>query len=353
MKRDATPRLLLTGASGVLGSALLEEMDDIAVTCLVHRTPTRRDCVERVRGDISRPRLGLDRDEYKRLVGTTDVIVHAAATTDFTAGDAATYEMNVTGTANVLELAEAASADLYYVSTAFVQRASRVRDGGETCGGPGAYLASKQAAEDLVRSSGLPAAIVRPSVIIGDSESGQMATFQGLHALAGAFVKGRLPLVPLTPNAVVDFVPQDYVAAAIAALVRTRECRGELWLTAGDRALRASDLVDLSLEFAAELGREVHPPRFIAPEAIDRLIRPVFIDPLPEQARKRFDQMLNMTALFGADAAFPSSAGELERRFGVALPDDLRAAFVRSLEHWAIRKGLRRPVGSAEAAATP
>lgn len=337
--------VLLTGASGVIGSALLNELDDASVTCLVHRTPIRRSGVDHVRGDISRPRLGLTRAEFALLADRVDVVVHAAAMTDFTADESVTTDLNVNGTANVLEFAARADAPLYYVSTAFVQRASQLRDIGD-CGGPSAYLRSKHAAEQLVSKSGIPAVVIRPSVVIGDSDSGQIAAFQGLHAIAGAMLKGVLPLVPLLPDALIDFVPQDYVADAIASLLRSGQQDGEYWLTAGDQALRASDMVDACMEVADSLGGSIDAPRLIAPDAVDRLIRPVFIEPLPEQARNRFDHMLNTTALFSADAAFPSSAAELERRFGLVLPADLRATFVRSLEFWATQRGLVAPLGS-------
>jgi nucleoside-diphosphate-sugar epimerase len=342
MKRDENTSVLLTGASGVVGSALLDELDDVAMTCLAHRTPTGRTNVRHVTGDITQPRLGLSAFEFSRLAESTDVVVHAAAMTDFTAGDRVTSDLNVRGTAHVLELAELADASVYYVSTAFVERASQVRGGDDSCGGPRAYLQSKRAAEQLVRESGLRAALIRPSVVIGDSRSGRIAGFQGLHALAGAIIKGALPLIPLAPGSLVDFVPQDFVARAIADLVRSGECHGEYWLTAGNRALCATDMVDACVEIAAGLDLEVDAPRFIAPDAIDRLIRPVFIEPLPEQARKRFDQMLNMTALFSVDTAFESSAPELEHQFGLCLPD-LRDVFLRSLEYWASCKGLIHP----------
>jgi nucleoside-diphosphate-sugar epimerase len=342
MKREGKTSVLVTGASGVVGSALLDELDDVSLTCLIHHTPTGRDDVHHITGDITRPRLGLSRPEYARLAGSTDVVVHAAAMTDFTAGDRVTTDLNVRGTAHVLEFAKCADASVYYVSTAFVDRASQVRGGDDSCGGPRAYLYSKRTAEQLVHDSGLPVAVIRPSVVVGDSRSGKIAGFQGLHAIAGAIVKGSLPLIPLAPDSLVDFVPQDFVAGAIAELIRSGECEGEYWLTAGSRALCATQMVDACFEIAEELGREAVPPRFIAPDAVDRLIRPVFIEPLPEQARRRFDQMLNMTALFSADRAFESSAPELEQRFDLGLPD-LRDVFLSSLRYWASCKGLNDP----------
>lgn len=342
MKPSRTTAVLLTGASGVVGSALLDELDDVALTCLVHRTATRRSELDHVRGDILRPRLGLSRADFARLADRVDVVVHAAAMTDFAADDGVTADLNVNGTANVLDFAACAGAPLYYISTAFVDRCDQVREAGD-CAGPDAYLRSKRAAERLVTQSGIPAAVIRPSVVIGDSRSGQVAAFQGLHAIAGAIVKGTLAILPLRPETLIDVVPQDFVARAIASLVRDGRHEGEHWLTAGDQALRATDLIDAAMEVAASLGRPIDAPRLMSPDAVDRLIRPVFIEPLPQRDRNRFDQMLNMAALFSAEATFPTSAPELERRYGLRLPTDLRATFVRSLEYWAAQKGLVTP----------
>ena len=79
--------------------------------------------------------------------------------------------------------AAAAKPVLYHVSTAFVHTTA-VGDRGRTAIG---YASSKSAAEQIVRSSGVPHVILRPSVIIGDSGTGEIDAFQGLtEAEAGA-----------------------------------------------------------------------------------------------------------------------------------------------------------------------
>ena len=55
--------VLLTGASGVVGSALLRRLRDFDVVCLVHRSPVSgphvTPNVSTVAGDIARPMFGL------------------------------------------------------------------------------------------------------------------------------------------------------------------------------------------------------------------------------------------------------------------------------------------------------
>lgn len=329
--------VLVTGASGVVGSALVDKLDNVSVVCLTHRTCASSAELEEIRGDVTQPQLGLADGTFAELTRRTDAIVHCAAATGFTASPATTNKMNLGGTIRVLDFAAEADATLYQVSSAFVARAEQAhRHQGR---GPSTYLESKRAAEEEVLASGLPAVIVRPSVVMGDSHTGEIARFQGLHALAGAVVKNALPLVPLDADARVDFVPQDIVAESIAALVEGDERDGEYWLTSGESAPPVRSLIDWAMKVARNAGREVAPPRLVESDVVDRLIWPVFIDGLPDSARERFDQMLHMAALFDTAEPFASSLGDLQA-LGVSPLPDLEETFTRSMEFWAEVKGL-------------
>src|SRR5205823_9561693 len=174
--RSEMPRtVLVTGLTGVVGSALLPELAGHRILALTHSAEPPAG-VTAVRGDLTRPRLGLSPAAHRDLVRQVEVVVHAAAVTDFAADPAAIAELNVTGTARVLDLAAAAGAAVHYVSTAFVARAGRSRaDVRDAAANPAAYLASKRAAERLVREAGLPATILRPSVVLGHSRTGEIA----------------------------------------------------------------------------------------------------------------------------------------------------------------------------------
>jgi len=83
----------------------------------------------------------------------------------------------------------------------------------------------------------------------------------------------------------------------------------------------------------------VTPPRLVKPDMVDRLIRPVFIDPLPAPARRRFDDLLAMAALFAGAEPFPTSLGA---PLTVDLPSAryFESAFRTSLIYLARTKGL-------------
>ena len=113
-------KLFLTGASGVVGRALLKQLPAGEVICLTHREPVSTPGVETVRGNIGERRLGLAEDVFRALTNRIGGIVHAAAITNFSQPAEKIASTNIDGTRHVLELAQAASVPLYFVSTAFV-----------------------------------------------------------------------------------------------------------------------------------------------------------------------------------------------------------------------------------------
>jgi thioester reductase-like protein len=343
--READPArplsVLVTGATGVVGRALLKELADLDVTCLVHRTPPPNG-TKFVTGDITQDRFGLDAIEYEALVATTDAVVHCAALTHFGVAPEETDRSNVLGTQEVLHFAERAGAAVYHVSTAFVRRqgATFGRTRQAIGGSPEPYLRSKCEAEDLVRASAAPTTIVRPSVVIGDRHTGEMSAFQGLHTLAGAIVKGQLPMLPARADARVDVIPQDVVARALATLVRRGVVGGEYWLTAGRAALTVQQLIDVSIDVGRSYGKSCEPPRLVAGDVLDRLVLPLFEDSLPPDLLVRFDELQSLMSLFQTEELFPSSLDQISLDLPLSNAV-LEEAFTRSMHYWAEVKGLR------------
>jgi thioester reductase-like protein len=308
--------ILLTGAAGVLGTALLEELPAVGrVTALIHESPCPT-AAEQLAGDLTAPRLGLTDRTYRGLASRVDAVVHCAARTDFTSGPATAQALNHAGTRGVAEFCADAGATLYHVSTAFVARheltrARLGREAGEAAARPEDYLDSKRAGEDAVRAAGIPAVIIRPSVLIGHSRTGRISAFQGFHGMLSMLLRGLLPLVPFSPATRIDFVPQDAVARAIATLVAADWRSGEVWITAGDHALRADHALDHFAATCRDLGLRPVLPRFVRADMVDRLIRPVFLagdGGLPASALRRFDDMLAVAALFSDAPVFPVTA---------------------------------------------
>jgi nucleoside-diphosphate-sugar epimerase len=329
--------VLLTGASGVVGRALLPRLNDFDVVCLVHRSPVCGPNVTTVPGDIARPMFGLPERTYAELAAKVDAVIHCAAVTDFNRTGDSLETTNVTGTRHVTAFAAAAAAKavLYHVSTAFVHTTA-AGDRGRTAAG---YAASKAEAEQVVRSSGVPHVILRPSVVIGDSGTGQIAAFQGLHQVVAGLFAGIVPMIPFEPGWPVDFVPADVVADSITCLVENRVSEGEFWISAGEAALSLAEGVAVVVEFARGLGVRIDMPRFVPPDMFDRLIGPVFLDALPGKIRRNILRMLEFFTIYLQSGQIkPSSLGQLVALGARPLPDQ-RESLRNSVRYWAARNG--------------
>ena len=327
--------VLLTGASGVVGRALLPRLGDFEVVCLVHRSPVSGPNVTTVPGDIAQPMFGLAERAYADLAARVDAVIHCAAVTDFNRTDGSLEATNIAGTGHVAAFAATAQAVLYHVSTAFVHTTVD-GDRGRTAIG---YASSKSAAEDVVRSSGVPHVILRPSVVIGDSDTGEIAAFQGLHRVVAGLFAGIVPMIPFDPRWPIDFVPADVVADAIACVVENRVSEGEFWISAGEAALRLDESVAVAVEYGRSLGVSIDMPRFVPPEMFDRLIGPVFLDALPGKIRRNVLRMLEFfTTYLQSGETKPSSLDRLAALGAWPLPDQ-RDSLRNSLSYWATCSG--------------
>jgi len=328
--------VLVTGASGVVGQALLPRLRDHDVICLVHRSPVPG--ATSLTGDLTQPHLGLAPADYSALAGKVDTIIHSAAVTDFNRTDGSLEATNIGGTQHVVALAEDAGARLYHVSTAFLD-AEADGERGRTAV---RYAASKRAGEEIVKASTAPHVILRPSVVVGDSQTGYVQSFQGLYLVAAAILGGYVPMIPFDRTWPIDFVPADVVADAVVTAVEHELTSGEYWLTAGGHALSMEEAVAVVVDFGRRTGTVVDAPRFVPPELFDRLIGPVFMDALPRRIRFTVLKLLEFfTAYLAREGAMPSSLDELARLGAKPLPDSA-ATMATSLEYWARATGRTR-----------
>ena len=332
--------VLVTGASGVVGQALVPRLVDGGgsdVICLTHRAAVgervrmrHAGSVSMVQGDVSLPDLGLGALGFRDLAARVDSVVHAAALTDFGGPDETLQRINVDGTGHALGFADVAGAHFVHISTAYLD----ARGEGERGHVAARYAASKRAAEAVVKAGGVGYSIVRPSIVIGDSRTGAMSSAQGLHGAAGAVLAGIAPILPFGGSWPFDFIPQDVVAETIAGIVEQGRVGAELWVTAGGRALTLAQAVDVLVGTGRQLGVKVDTPRFVSPEQFDRIIAPVFLPALPVRMRTTITRLLDFFAVYlDRDEPLPSSLPVLEEQGGVVLPD-LAESLRRSLHHW-------------------
>ncbi|MGK9463865.1 SDR family oxidoreductase [Streptomyces sp. G6] len=325
-RRRDRPSLLLTGGSGVLGRALIDELaPDFDLLCLRRKTPLRDPRVRELQGDLVAPRLGLSPLAWHELALEVDVVLHCAAETDWRTPPQDITRTNLRGADNMLDLAARADAPLYLVSTAFVADTPTEEDR-RRFPGAAAYLDSKARAEQMTREAGVPGAIVRPSVVMGQ---------HGLTEAIGSMVLGQTPVLPGAPEARIDMVPRDYVSRAIGDLVRGGVADGEYWLTAGKEAIGLREFADVCADVAVRHGLpRPQRPRLVPVDAVHRLLLPMLEGTsLPASLRRRLEYYAELLLVFQRELPFDTSLGEPD--CGTRLTrTDIRAALVRNAECW-------------------
>ncbi len=326
--------VLLTGGSGVLGQAIIEQMVDATMVCLVHETPVHHPNVLCLSGDISKPRFGFSPDKFKALAERLDYIIHSAAITDFYRPAHDIKRANVEGTQNILELAALGGIPVHYISTAFVHLLNQPGSTYEL----NAYEMSKVEAENVMRSSGLPYSIIRPSLIVGDSATGMISRIQGVHLIIDQFMRGLFPVAIASLQSYSDLIPQDWAGKAIIALTEQAPTGQEYWLTAGEEALSLDNIIDLCIEHAPRLvGRPLDRPKMISMDLFDRLIRPVFLPEFPPQQQRILETTMQFMRYLNVEQPFPTSRPELECKFNVPPLPDPHLTIVANLDYWAQR----------------
>lgn len=287
--------VLVTGATGFVGMELLArylERTDRSVVAVVraaddHAAQARVEGVlanlfgyragryggrvTAVAGDLTSPRLGLAPARWERIAAEATTIVHGAASVSFGLPLEAARAINVDGTRRMLELAarghELGVLERYaHISTAYVagthagRFSERDLDLGQ--GFNNSYEQSKFEAEQLVRSwHHLPFTILRPSIVVGDRNSGWTSAFNVLYWPLRAFARGIFPAVPAMASSPVDVVSIDYVADAIHELCERPGDTGQTYhLTAGSNASTIGEIVSLASGYFRRPGPELVPP---------------------------------------------------------------------------------------------
>ena len=176
-------------------------------------------------GDVGSMHLGLSTGEYRELTsGCTDVL-HAAEWSFLGSPRLELDRVNIEGTRNALELAGDCRKlrRLTHFSTVFVagDRVGVVAEDELSSGQSfrNAYEETRFEAELLVRRAmgQIPCTVLRPSIVIGDSKTGEIDRFEGPYAIAILLVTSPLAVpLPLPGDGVapLNVVPIDYLVAA-------------------------------------------------------------------------------------------------------------------------------------------
>lgn len=274
---NSIPQILLTGTTGFLGSFLLREL--IAqlkgqIYCLIRATSVEEartkinsslkqyeidsngfnSNIIPILGDLSKPKLGLNDDEFTRLAQKIDVIYHCGAWVNMVYPYSALKSANVIGTQEILRFASKTKIKpIHFISTTDVF--SSINNGElrtiyeQDDIGPSnhlysGYAQSKYVAEKLLMeafSRGIPISIYRPSNITGDTIKGigQQNSFVNLM-IKGCLQMGVVPDIKVLLN----LVPVDYTSKAIVYLSQNYKDYGRAFNIVNPQSLEWKKLIN-------------------------------------------------------------------------------------------------------------
>ncbi|MEU5402389.1 amino acid adenylation domain-containing protein [Streptomyces sp. NPDC005963] len=269
--------VLLTGASGFLGSFLIAELlqqTSAHLLCLVRaeneEAAARRirsamesydiwedhyaERIEAIPGDIAQPRLGVTPQWYERICAETRTILHNGAAVNDVEPYDTVKQTNVHGAREVLRIASTGTVKhVHFVSTVSVAvraganppviaedtrlRADEVLTNG--------YVSSKWVAEEFMRAAAersIPTTIHRPGRISGHSATGTCSAGNGFWYFIRAMV--LLRQAPRLERDRITMAPVDYVAGALVRLATVEDAPGSTYHLVNDQPIAIADILD-------------------------------------------------------------------------------------------------------------
>ena len=295
--------VLITGAAGVVGSALVPLLlkEEATELRLIIRARSEEHLRERLgtlfnfweidgedpslskrlkvfSGDVCRPSLGLEERDYLHLAEEVTHVIHTAGNVKL---NQPLEDARRDALASAQQIVAFASAcrkrgpfvKLDFVSTLGVAGKMPGLLPEEALRSPrefhNTYEAAKAEAEDFLLEEmqrGLPATLHRPSMVVGDSQTGKVIRFQVFYFLIDLLSGRRFwGIVPKSVNFRLDLIPVDYVARAIHISSHRTDAGGRIFhhCSGPQDAIELSELILRLRSFFEEQG-----------ESLPRLRRP-------------------------------------------------------------------------------
>jgi nucleoside-diphosphate-sugar epimerase len=224
-----------------------------------------------IEGDITQPDLGISISELEQARAETTILFHLAAIYDLAVGRVPAMRVNVEGTRNVNRFALTLPSlrHYHYVSTCYV---AGLRTGviletelEHSAGFRNFYEETKYLAElevDALKRQ-LPVTIHRPSVVCGDSRTGETAKYDGIYYLIHYLRKqpSLLSLVNIGNRQVsLNLVPVDFVVEAMTALTKDERAIGATLALADPNPLTTHELFEAIARALAGRGSRITAP---------------------------------------------------------------------------------------------
>jgi len=259
----------VTGATGFIGRHLVEQLlrnreGDVHVLvredsrdkldALIARWPDA-ERVKPVVGDLQQRNLGHDDAWVEEHRGRIEHFFHLAAIYDMTAADELNERLNVGGTGHAVELANALEAGhLHHMSSVAVTGEFKglfredMFDEGQKL--PSPYHRTKYESERVVREQAtVPWRVYRPSLVIGDSRTGEMDKIDGPYYFFKLIQKTRNALpqwFPLVGPELgwTNIVPVDFVARATDHIAHEPDLDGQAFHLMAPKSQRSGEVLN-------------------------------------------------------------------------------------------------------------
>ena len=375
-------RVLLTGATGMVGSHLAHELigrgrslvllardrEEMTATQRVERLFSHLDqCAdpsyrargtyEVVAGDITRPGCGIDPDEVARLRSEVSEVWHCAVLSSFDERRREDIEqVNGVGSMHLLELAEALEVErCHFVSTAYVAGKRRGTAYEEPCTG-GSFRNSYERTKCEMESHlmekapaiGIAPTIYRLAIVVGDSRTAETTSFNGYYNLARAFATIRkkvveqtgpsevvqIPIrIPCASDTTVNLVTIDFVTRVMCEIGEHPDGAGRIVHVTNPDPITGRELWSNSLDHLGIAG-------YTFVESVDEIIKEPVNDGVWGEIEKR---MLHWVRIYleymqGEPVFDTTNARALSRDFSHA---PMTRDFVGRLLDYALEAGWR------------
>jgi NAD(P)-dependent dehydrogenase (short-subunit alcohol dehydrogenase family) len=261
----------VTGATGFIGKRLVKkllarkgsvvyflmrEASADKVPALMEYWGTTKARAIPVFGDLRSPKLGISKDDTKKLAKTIDHFFHLAAIYDMSAGAEEQVDVNVEGTRHTVEFANAISAGcLHHVSS--IAAAGMFEgifredmfDEAENLDHP--YFQTKHDSEKIVRNETKGAwRVYRPGLVVGDSKTGEMDKIDGPYYFFKLIQRIRQMLPPWMPTIGIEggrinIVPVDFVVNAMDHIAHQPKLDGMAFHLTDPEPMRVGEVLNV------------------------------------------------------------------------------------------------------------
>jgi nucleoside-diphosphate-sugar epimerase len=208
-----------------------------------------------IEGDITRENLGISEADLEIIQAETTDVFHLAAIYDLAIAKELAYQVNFEGTRNLNDFVRSLPnlRRYNYVSTCYVagKRKGEILETEleHNAGFRNFYEETKYLAETEVEKlkDDLPVTIFRPSIVVGDSHTGETSKYDGIYYLIHYLRKAPslLRFINVGNDDVkLNLVPVDFVVESIAALAKDESAIGKTIALADPNPLTTKELFD-------------------------------------------------------------------------------------------------------------